>query len=188
MLTRWVLAGVGASLLSAVALGEYMPWRSEEAPMRRTVSAAGTETLTCPADAKPAPLGFTLKDATGRDVALASYQGKVLLIDFWATWCGPCKIEIPGFIDLQKRYASEGLQVVGVSVDDKPEELTPYIADMKMNYPVLVGLGHDDLQNAFGPLVGIPTTFLIARDGRICATHAGFADKSEFEREIRALL
>src|SRR5690606_18171975 len=105
--------------------------------------------LSCPADAKLARLDFTLKDADGRDVTLADYKGKVILMDFWATWCGPCKVEIPHFIEFQEKYGSQGLQVVGISVDDTAEKLLPYIEQMGMNYPVLQGLGRDDVQDAY---------------------------------------
>jgi peroxiredoxin len=142
----------------------------------------------CPASARPANLSFTLKDLNGRDVHLADYAGRVILLDFWATWCGPCKIEIPWFVDLQARYGQEGLQVLGVSVDDTPDKLKPYAAEHKMNYPVLQGLGHDDLLEAFGPLDGLPTSFVISRQGAICATHVGLTGKNHFEDEIGALL
>ena len=121
-------------------------------------------------------------------MTLADYKGKVILLDFWATWCGPCKVEIPGFVDLQTRYGKDGLQVLGVSVDDTLDKLTPYAAELKMNYPVLQGLGRDDVQDAFGPIWGLPTTFVIARDGKICAKHAGMSTKQQFEKEIKALL
>jgi thiol-disulfide isomerase/thioredoxin len=111
-----------------------------------------------------------------------------VLLDFWATWCGPCKIEIPWFIEFQKKYGPAGLQVVGVSIDDTQAKLKPYVAQMKMNYPVLQGLDHDDVQDAYGPMLGIPVSVLISRDGRICGRHTGLAAKDEFEREIRALL
>ena len=156
--------------------------------MVQTTEGHGDQTLTCPADAKPAPLHFTMKDVGNVDVALSQYKGKVILLDFWATWCGPCKVEIPAFVEFQKKYGKQGFQVLGVSVDDKAEQLEPYIKELGMNYPVLLGLGRNDVQDAYGPLVGLPTTFLIGRDGRICATHAGYADKDTFEEEIKALL
>ena len=129
-----------------------------------------------------------MKDVENTDVNLADYKGKVVLLDFWATWCGPCKVEIPGFIDLQEKYGRDGLQVVGVSVDDTVDKLQPYVAEMKMNYPVLQGLGHDDLMDAFGPMLGIPVSVIISRDGKICAKHTGLTAKDTFEAQIKALL
>jgi len=142
----------------------------------------------CPADAKPANLDFTLKNTAGQEVRLADYKGKVVLLDFWATWCGPCKIEIPWFIEFQKKYGPAGLQVVGVSIDDTPAKLKPYVAQMKMNYPVLQGLDHDDVQDAYGPMFGIPVTVVISRDGKVCGKHVGLSSKDAFEAEIKSLL
>jgi peroxiredoxin len=143
----------------------------------------------CDSRAKPADLNFTLKDINGQDFSLAAQQGKVILLSFWATWCGPCKIEIPWFIELQAQYQPRGLMVVGVSVDDPVSELKPFADRMKMNYPVLVGDGRDDLkEHAYGPMWGIPTAFLIGRDGKICRKHMGISTKEELEQEIKALL
>ncbi|MGE3176558.1 MAG: TlpA family protein disulfide reductase, partial [Vicinamibacterales bacterium] len=142
----------------------------------------------CPADAPAAPLDYTLKNVDDEPVTLADFKGKVLLLDFWATWCGPCKVEIPGFVDMQEKYGSQGLQIVGVSVDDTPDKLRPYVAEMKMNYPVLQGLGHDDMLDAFGPMLGIPVSVLISREGKICARHMGLVEKDVFEQEIKSLL
>ena len=153
-----------------------------------THASAAPGTAACPADAKKANFSFTLKDVENKPVKLASLNGKVVLLDFWATWCGPCKIEIPWFIEFQNKYGARGLQVVGVSVDDPLAKLRPYVAQMKMNYVVLQGLDHDDMQDAFGPLVGIPVTVVISRDGRMCAKHVGLTSKEAFETEIKALL
>ena len=196
MRIRWAIAVVGAAALAAVTLTSQMPWlgRPEQAVMRQLSASmdeggeVGSATLTCPADAKAANLDFTMKDAEGRDVTLSSFKGKVILLDFWATWCGPCKVEIPHFIEFQEKYGPQGLQIVGVSVDDTPDLLTPYIREMKMNYPVLQGLHRDDVQDAYGPIVGIPVSVLISRDAKICATHTGLTGKDVFEREIKALL
>jgi peroxiredoxin len=100
----------------------------------------------------------------------------------------PCKTEIPAFVDLQNTYGPSGFQMVGISIDDTPAQLTPYARGMKMNYPVLVGKDHDDVQDAYGPLVAIPVSVVIARDGNVCVAHAGYTPKDEFEREIKALL
>ena len=109
---------------------------------------------TCPANAKKANLDFTVTDMNGASVKLSSFKGKVILLDFWATWCPPCKAEIPGFVELQEAYRDKGLQVVGVSVDDTPDKLKPFASEYKMNYPVLVGLERDDLQDAYWADVG----------------------------------
>jgi cytochrome c biogenesis protein CcmG/thiol:disulfide interchange protein DsbE len=142
---------------------------------------------TCPADAKLANLNFSLKDINGKDVTLTAYKDKVILLDFWATWCAPCKIEIPGFIELYNKYKSRGLVVLGVSMDDSIPDVKPFAQKLKMNYPIFIGKGRDDMEQTFG-LTGLPTSFIISRDGKICGQHTGFAPKEQFEREIKALL
>lgn len=142
----------------------------------------------CDPKAKVADLSFTIKDLNGKDVSLSAYKGKVILLDFWATWCGPCKIEIPGFIELYNKYRSKGLEVLGFAVDEPASTLKPYVTQMKMNYPVLVGEGREDVLEAFGEIIGLPTAFIIGRDGKICKTHTGFTRKETFEQEIKALL
>jgi thiol-disulfide isomerase/thioredoxin len=141
----------------------------------------------CEANAKPANLDFVIKDLDGKDVKLSSFKGKVILLNFWATWCGPCKAEIPGFVELQDKYKKD-LVVVGYDVDDTAEKARPFVAEYKMNYPVLLGLGREDVQEAFGPIWGIPASFLISKDGKVCKRHMGIAAKETFEKEIKALL
>ena len=153
------------------------------ASVRDTATVAG-----CAPDAKPANLNFTVKDLDGNDVALSAHKGEVILLDFWATWCGPCKFEIPGFIELYTKYRAQGLQVLGFAVDDPVPALQDYAAQMKMNYPILVGQGREDVTEAFGPMPGLPTTFIIGRDGKVCASHTGFTEKEKFEEQIKALL
>ena len=182
MKLRWAMATVGALALALLTLNVDLPWTAGH------MDAFAPETSACPANAKPANLKFTLKDVNGKSVTLSSLKGKVVLLDFWATWCGPCKIEIPWFIEFQNKYGAAGLQVVGVSVDDTIDKLKPYVADMKMNYPILQGLGHDDVQDAFGPIWGIPVTVVISRDGKICTKHTGMSSKESFENQIKALL
>jgi thiol-disulfide isomerase/thioredoxin len=136
---------------------------------------------------KPARLDFQLKDMNGVDVKLDSFKGKVILLNFWATWCGPCKAEIPSLVELQEKYGDD-LVVLGFSVDDPAEKMKPYAEEYKVNYPLLVGNGREDVQNAFGPLLGIPVSVIIGRDGIIAKKHTGIATKEQFEREIQALL
>ena len=167
----------------------------------RQRSRALAEAAPCSAEAPHAKLDFTLKDLDGRDVRLADYKGKVLLLDFWATWCVPCKIEIPAFVDLYAKYKARGFEVAGVVVLDRFANVKPFAERYKMNYTVLDGTDRPDIDAAYGRLVvGLPTSFLISRDGRICSTHVGLpaspspdipidrAVREKFEAEIKSLL
>jgi thiol-disulfide isomerase/thioredoxin len=186
---RWMVAAGACLGLAVLTLNVSSETHFDAAVDRGDGPAAGAPpTTACAASAKPANMNFTLKDVAGKAVALASLKGKVVLLDFWATWCGPCKIEIPWFVEFQNKYGKDGLQVVGVSIDDTAAKLKPYVAAMKMNYPVLQGLDHDDIQDAYGPLFGIPVTIVISRDGRMCAKHVGLSSKERFESEIKSLL
>ena len=179
MRVRWIIATGSALALALLTLNNSTLWE---------FSAHAAAGEVCPANAKKANLNFTLKDINGRDTSLSSLKGKVILLDFWATWCEPCKMEIPWFSEFQTKYGSRGFQAVGVSVDDTVDKLKLYVAKYKMNYPVLLGLNHDDIQNAYGPLWGIPVTAIISRDAKICVKHSGISSKQNFEKEIEALL
>jgi cytochrome c biogenesis protein CcmG/thiol:disulfide interchange protein DsbE len=141
----------------------------------------------CMADAKPANFDFTFKNLDGKDVSLTSYKGKVVLLNFWATWCGPCKAEIPAFVELQQQYGDK-LAIVGFSVDDTAEQAKAFAEQYKINYPILLGEGREELQDAYGPIWGIPASFLISKDGVVCRKHLGIAPKSVFDKEIAALM
>ena len=193
----WMLAAAAVVVVAAVTAGSMgiVP------RLRGSKVAKAPDVAACPADAKPANFNFTLKDLDGKDVKLADYKGKVILLDFWATWCGPCKVEIPGFIDLYNKYKSQGFEVVSVVLLDKFANAKPYAQAMKMNYPVLNGDEQQDaIDDAYGPLFGLPMSFLIGRDGRICQKHLGLPSatatkdpdpktvKDIFEAEIKLLL
>ena len=135
-----------------------------------------------------ANLKFSFKDIAGKKVSLSQFRGKVIILDFWATWCIPCKEEIPGFIELQKKYGDRGLQIVGVSVDDTMNQAKKYATEIKMNYPVLLAEGKEDILKAYDPIKGIPVSIIIDREGRIAMRHEGIAKMDVFEKEILPLL
>src|SRR5437016_4065153 len=181
---RWVVASIGCSALALLTLNV-----SSESHFDHVDAAPGAPATTaCAANAKPANLNFTLKDVAGKDVKLASLKGKVVLLDFWATWCGPCKIEIPWFIEFQNKYGKSGLEVVGVLTEDTVAKAKPFAVEWKMNYTLLSGIDRDDLDDAYGPMFGLPVSILISRDGKICSKHVGLSSKDAFEKEIKALL
>ena len=175
--------------MGAVALALALIWLAPG--VGHVDDTSTTEASGDPDDAKAtgkvAPMHFTLQDMDGKSVDLASFKGRIVLINFWATWCGPCRAEIPSLVELQDKYHDD-LTILGISIDDPADKLKPYAAEFRMNYPVLVGNGHQDMQDAFGPLFGIPVSVLVGRDGRIALKHSGIATKEQFEREIKALL
>ena len=137
-------------------------------------------------DRHPAP-DFTLKDANGRTVHLSDYRGKVVLLDFWATWCGPCRIEIPWFVEMERRNKDRGFAVLGVAMDDEGWEVVkPFLAELGVNYRVMIG--DDATAQLYGGVNELPTTFLIDRVGKIAAVHLGLVSKRDFEDGIEQLL
>lgn len=137
------------------------------------------------ADATPLAPAFQLPSVNGRSVSLSDFRGKVVILDFWATWCPPCRREIPDFIALQSQYQSKGLQIVGVALDE-PEKVIGFAQSYGMNYPVL--FGNDNVAMLYGGISGIPTTFIIDRQGKIVGRYEGFTSKAEFESAIKQLL
>jgi cytochrome c biogenesis protein CcmG/thiol:disulfide interchange protein DsbE len=141
--------------------------------------------LTTASSRNPAP-DFTLRNSKGASVKLSTYKGKVVLLDFWVTWCEGCKVEIPWYMDFRKKYKKNGLAVVGVSMDeDGSKSVTPFPKKKKVNSPVVVG--DWDLASKFG-ISALPVTLLIDRDGKIADLHTGMVDKDAFESEIQILL
>jgi peroxiredoxin len=165
---------LGAALASAVLLVYFV------SPSRRTV---GTKAAT---GRKAAP-DFTLEDSTGQPVRLADYKGKVVLLNFWATWCGPCKVEIPWFMEFEKSYRDRGFAVLGVSMDDDGwQAVKPYLAAQRVNYRI--ALGNDRVSELYGGIDSLPTTVLIDREGRVASVHLGLVSRSEYTTEIQQVL
>jgi peroxiredoxin len=150
-----------------------------------------------PADATPGAtcaakstvnFDFTLKSDTGATVKLSDYKGKVVLLNFWATWCGPCKVEIPEFVEAFSKYRDKGFVILGVLSQDDPSEkdLRAFMGEFKMNYPVLRESA--ELEESLGTLWALPTSFVIDRQGNVCSKHMGAVSKEALEREIHGLL
>ncbi len=139
-----------------------------------------------PEGAELARLDFTLKDMNGKDVRLADFRGQPMLINFWATWCAPCRHEIPAFVKLVDKYRDQRFVVLGISVDDKPEDLQAFAAEFKMNYPVLVGLGHDELQEHYGAY-SLPVSWFVRADGSVDYKHMGTQSEEWFEERVKKL-
>jgi thiol-disulfide isomerase/thioredoxin len=147
-----------------------------------------------PLKGKPAP-AFTLVDLNGKKVSLANYKGKALLINFWATWCGPCKIETPWLVELRNKYAANGFEVLGIDSegdDAKPgsdaftkdkSEIAKFVAQQKMPYPVL--LDGDSISKPYGGLDDLPTSFFVNRKGVVIATQVGINSESDLEDNIK---
>jgi thiol-disulfide isomerase/thioredoxin len=174
--------------------------RAAIAAKAELVPAAGGDVppMISPLMNKPAP-AFTLEDLSGKKVSLESYKGKAVLINFWATWCGPCKIETPWLVQLRDQYASKGFEVIGISTEG--EDLAPgdkagwaqqksdigkFIKEEKMDYPVLIN--GDSLAKPYGGLDAMPTSFYVDRNGKVVAAQMGITSKEDMENNIRKAL
>lgn len=140
-----------------------------------------------PASERKAAPEFVLKDSSGKTVRLRDYRGKVVLLDFWATWCHGCKIEIPWYMEFQRKYEKSGFSAIGVSMDDDGwKSVRPFLEENKLNYPIVIGDKH--LADLYGGVPSMPMTLLIDQNGKIADSHAGMVDKDVFESEIQELL
>ena len=171
---------LSARFAAAILLGCFLQSCSSGP---HTVKAASVK----PAQERKDAPEFTLKDADGKVVRLADYRGKVVLLDFFATWCGPCKIEIPWFTEMERKNKDRGFAVLGVSMDDEGWEVVkPFLAELGVNYRVVIG--NDATAQMYGGVDALPTTFLIDQSGKIAAVHVGLASKKDFEDGIQQLL
>ncbi len=139
-----------------------------------------------PYESKPVAPDFTLTQLDGKPLQLSSYRGKVVLLDFWATWCDPCREEIPHLVELQQTYGNQGLQIIGISMDDSIDPVRPFSEKFHMNYPIV--MGNAKIGELYGGVLGLPIAFMIDRDGRIDKKHIGATNVTVFDTEIRRLL
>ena len=175
----WAAAGVLA-LMMAFGCSRSTPEKSvggaEKVPTPAGSGAIGSQ----------AP-DFALTDLSGKTVHLSDFKGKVVIVDFWATWCGPCRVEIPDFVKLQSKYKDKGLEIVGLSLDaDGEKAVKPFVDQHDINYTML--LANDDTAKSYGGILGIPTTFVIDRQGRIVQKLVGVMPAKTFEDTIQPLL
>jgi cytochrome c biogenesis protein CcmG/thiol:disulfide interchange protein DsbE len=169
--------------LLAACIGVSILWSgcNSSKPVRAASSSSHSDK-----ERKAAP-EFELKDADGKTVRLSDYKGKVVLLDFWATWCGPCKIEIPWFIEFERQYKDKGFAVIGVSMDEEGWTVVkPFVTELAINYRVLQG--NDSTADLYGGVSALPTTFLIDREGRVAWKHEGLAGKDDFEDRIKNIM
>lgn len=148
--------------------------------------SVGASAAIKPASNRKAAPNFTLKGLDGKDVALSSLKGKVVLLNFWATWCGPCKKEIPWFVEFQKQHQAKGLVVLGVSADDDVKEVQDFLKSVTVNYPIVMGT--EATMKQYGGVESLPTSFLIDRQGRVAGVHTGLVERAEYVRDLEALL
>ena len=185
MKTRWIAAAATALAIALVTVPAMLNG-SHDSPAEVGVAPAAGAAPSCKAPQGKARLDFKLKDMNGATVNLADYKGKVILLNFWATWCGPCKIEIPEFVRAYEANKDKGFVVLGVSIDDTAEQLKAFAKQYKITYPML--LNQENVEEAYGPIYGVPVSFFIGRDGLICRRQMGEVKKEVLERELKSLL
>ncbi|MGA3161319.1 MAG: TlpA disulfide reductase family protein [Terracidiphilus sp.] len=170
--------------------------RASAAQGEMVVGAGGVPQYLSPLQGKPAP-PFTLEDLSGNKHSLADYKGHALAINFWATWCAPCKVETPWLIDLRNQYAAQGFEVLAISADDidrkdprkfdeEKQEVARFVQKMRMPYPVLID--GSSVADSYGDFEALPTTFFLDRNGIVVAAQMGMTTKDELERNIRKAL
>ena len=186
MTTRWVLAAVASVVGGALAVPMIFG-TGDAVQMQETLPVPGHERATpgCQAE-KKADLNFTLKDMNGADVRLSDFKSKVLLINFWGTWCAPCRAEIPELIKIAGKYKDKGVVVLGLAQQDTPEDLRAFAAEHKMNYPSLMST--PEVEEAFGPMWAVPMSFIVDRAGSICFKHIGPVTTEQVEKALQPLL
>ncbi len=195
--TRTILLVLAVALLLIAALSAYVvahgkgiaPVSAHSASSTQHGKSVGRVGKVAPAGAEAAP-DFTLKDIAGNEVNLTDYKGKVVVINFWATWCGPCHLETPWLVELREQYHKQGFEIIGVSVDSlgeyDPAEISEFIKEHKVGYPIVMAT--KEMVNAFGPVTGLPTTLVIDRQGKIRRRHRGLISFDDLKEKVAPLL
>ena len=173
---KWVIAAAVALALGVLTLPRFMTGGS---------AATDSTAATCQAEG-PANLDLTLKDMNDAEFKLSALKGKVVLVNFWASWCAPCLTEIPEFIKVRDELHGKGFEILGISTDDNPAQLRDFAAKFKTNYPLVQVTA--EAEEAYGPVFGLPTSILVARDGSVCKRHFGPLSKEQLEKEVKSLL
>lgn len=184
MPVRWIVAAVVAVGGGVMAVPMML---GNDPPVFESRTDGAGEASSCKAE-RQANLDFTLEDMHGAKVRLSEFKGRPILLNYWATWCGPCKVEIPIFNELYAKYKDQGLVILGVSVDDDGPTLQEFVKTTPMDYPVLLAAGQEDVLEAAGPVFGYPTSYYIDRTGAVCGKHIGLGTKEAFETAIKGLL
>jgi peroxiredoxin len=203
-----IVLGIVLLILAIFAWAGWANWQYRKQAAERVLANAGQGELVASAAGDPqqsslSPLvgkrapDFSLEDLNGKKVSLASYKGKAVLVNFWATWCGPCKLETPWLVDLRNQYASQGFEILGISTDDidrsdpkmfgqEKKEIAAFVQQMHMPYPVLIE--GDQLSKPYGGLDAMPTSFYVDRNGTIVSAQMGITSKDDMEANIRKAL
>jgi cytochrome c biogenesis protein CcmG/thiol:disulfide interchange protein DsbE len=172
---------------------QFQPGAAQPSNAISPLGEAADSNIELPPPVVPAIRGkpvadFRLPDLNGKEYQPADFKGKVLLVNFWATWCGPCLIEIPWFLEFKERYGPEGFEVLAISMDEEgPEVVKPFVEKHEME-PLTVVMGSEDTPALFGGLLGFPTTFMVDRNGNYYSKHQGLVGKEDVEDEILILL
>lgn len=179
---KMVVAAAAALALGVLTLPRFLTDSSAVVP---DPSDARPASEGCKAEG-PANLTLTLKDMNDAEYKLSDLKGKVVLVNFWASWCAPCLAEIPEFIKVREEYHDRGFEILGISTDDTPAQLRDFARKYKTNYPLVQVTA--EVEEAYGPVFGLPTSILVARDGSVCKRHFGPLSKEQLERELKPLL
>lgn len=187
---KGILVGFGI-----VALLALMWWVDRKFPARQPATVTQEAASTDTGIGSPAP-DIPIDTLDGKEVRLSQYKGKVVLVNFWATWCEPCRMEIPWMIEFQQKFGPKGFTILGVSMDEEGKKVVaPFVAKQRfdvdgkqeaMNYPIL--LGNDKISNKFGGIIGLPTSMLFSRDGKKMKTVIGLINHDQMEKTIEGML